>query len=80
MSFTTVLEKKQTELLLDHFKAAPSISPMEAQGMFLIRSLSRRINDLEARGYTFFREAKRDTRGQRYVRYHLVKRPALKAA
>ena len=80
MSFAPVLEKKQTELLLDHFKATPSISPMEAQGMFLIRSLSRRINDLEARGYTFFREVKRDTRGQRYVRYHLVKRPALKTA
>ena len=75
MSFPTVMEKKQTDLLLDHFRARPSISPMEAQGMFLIRSLSRRINDLEAQGYTFFRERCVDTRGQRYIRYHLVGKP-----
>lgn len=72
MSFATVLEKPQTEQLLDHFRTTKSISALEAQGMFLIRSLSRRINDLEARGHKFLREQKRDTRGQRYVRYHYL--------
>ena len=76
MSFQTVLEKPQTEQLLDHFRSVKSISALEAQGMFLIRSLSRRINDLEAKGHKFFREQKRDTRGQRYVRYHYIGRTA----
>lgn len=72
MSFRTVLDKSQTDLLLDHFKVRSSISALEAQGILLIRSLSRRINDLEAKGYRFIREQCMDSRGQRYVRYHMV--------
>lgn len=72
MAFTPVLEKTQTQLLLDWFRANSSISALEAQGTLLIRSLSRRINDLEAMGYSFHRELKRDSRGQRYTRYHFT--------
>lgn len=74
MAFNTVGSKKQTEMLLEHFKVRPDISALEASAMFRIRSLSRRINDLEAKGHRFSRVSKKDTTGQRYVRYvHLGK-------
>lgn len=64
------LEKKsQTELLKDHFAVKSSISSIEAAAQFRIRSLSRRINDLEVEGWEFHREQKTDPTGQRYVRY-----------
>ena len=62
----------QKNTLLNHFKARPNISGVEASAMYRVRSLSRRINDLEADGYTFRREMKKDPTGQRYVRYHFV--------
>lgn len=43
---------------------------------YRIRSLSRRINDLEEDGYRFSREPRRDERGQRYTRYHYLGRKA----
>jgi len=72
----TLGKKSQTEMLLTHFKARPDISAIEAGAMFRIRSLSRRINDLEADGYSFSRTTKRDTTGQRYVRYAFMGRSA----
>lgn len=72
MSFRPVLGAPQTDLLLSHFRTKPSISPIEAAAMFRIRSLSRRINDLEAKGHVFSREQSKDTTGQRYVRYHYL--------
>jgi hypothetical protein len=65
----------QTDTLLNHFTtlrargAVPSISNIEAQALFKIRALPRRISDLEARGHRFERERRVDTTGQRYVRY-----------
>lgn len=66
------MQKPQTEWLLQHFKRYPSISGQEAAGQFRIRSLPRRILDLEAKGYRFSRETRYDTTGQRYVRYHFL--------
>jgi hypothetical protein len=70
MAFNPVGSKKQTELLKEHFRVRPDISALEAQAMFRIRSLSRRINDLEKEGHRFSRVQKKDTTGQRYVRYY----------
>ena len=67
--FYPVMGKPQTALLLDHFKVKRSISALEAAGTYKIRSLSRRINDLEALGHRFHRSNEVDTAGQRYVRY-----------
>ena len=67
-----LMNQSQTDFLLDHFKTRPSISAIEAQAMYRIRSLSRRINDLESKGYRFSREHCKDTTGQRYVRYHYL--------
>lgn len=72
MGFRPVMQKRQTDWLLDHFKRAPSISGQEAAAMFRIRSLPRRILDLEAAGHRFSRETRYDTTGQRYVRYHYL--------
>ena len=70
MSFHMVGPKPQTALLLDHFEVRQDISDVEARVLFRIRALPRRISDLEARGYRFRREWKKDSTGQRYVRYH----------
>jgi hypothetical protein len=59
----------QTQVLLDHFQKHSTITPMEAHVMFRIRSLSRRINDLEELGYVFKRVLKKDSTGQRYTHY-----------
>ena len=69
MAFPKVASKTQAEMLMDHFMQRNNISAMEAANMFKIRSLSRRINDLEDRGHVFRRETRTDTTGQRYVRY-----------
>jgi len=72
MAFRPVMQKPQIEWLLTHFKKVPSISGQEAAAMFRIRSLPRRILDLEKMGHRFSRETRYDTTGQRYVRYHYL--------
>ena len=72
MSFKPVMNSSQTDLLIKYFRRHTDISHFEASGMFKIRSLSRRINDLEELGHRFFREHKVDDTGQRYVRYHYL--------
>lgn len=72
MGFRSVMQKPQTEWLLQHFKKSPSISGQEAAAMFRIRSLPRRILDLEDVGHRFARELRHDTTGQRYIRYHYL--------
>lgn len=62
----------QKDLLIRHFKKQPSISNIEAQMMYKIRALPRRIKDLEEIGMTFVRQRKTDATGQRYVRYVLA--------
>lgn len=72
MAFKPVMSRPQLDWLLAHFKKHASISAQEASSMFRIRSLSRRINDLEELGHRFAREKKFDTTGQMYVRYHYL--------
>ena len=62
----------QQDLLIRHFKLQTSISNIEAQMMYKIRALPRRIKDLEERGMTFIRHRKTDATGQRYGRYVLA--------
>ena len=62
----------QVETLIRHFKTAGSITNVEAQSVYKIRALPRRISDLEQRGMKFKRERKTDLTGQRYVRYVLA--------
>jgi hypothetical protein len=69
MAFPTVGPKRQIDMLRDHFRVRPDISALEASAMYRIRSLSRRINDLEAKGLKFSRVKRKDPTGQTYVRY-----------
>jgi len=62
----------QLQMLINHFQVQPSITNVEAQAIFKIRSLHRRILELEARGYIFHRVRKVDSTGQRYMRYHCL--------
>lgn len=66
----------QLQQLLAHFAQRPDISNVEAQAMFRIRALPRRISDLTAKGYRFGRSWRTDTTGQRYVRYHYLGKKA----
>jgi len=65
----------QKELLLTHFGIADSISNIEAQAIYKIRALPRRISDLKGDGYVFRHEWRTDPTGQRYMRYYLVETP-----
>lgn len=73
MAFKPLMPKSQKQLLLDHFRAKNSISGIEASALYRIRSLSRRINDLEEEGHLFGRSEEKDPTGQRYTRYHYLK-------
>lgn len=70
MAFQTVGVKPQTQLLLEHFQVRADISGDEARNMFRIKSLPRRILDLEKQGYRFSKVPKQDSTGQRYTRYY----------
>lgn len=62
----------QIETLIRHFKTLGSITNVEAQSIYKIRALPRRVSDLEKRGLKFKRVQKKDLTGQRYVRYEYV--------
>lgn len=63
----------QIELLKKHFTLRSTITNIEAQNLYRIRALPRRISDLEERGLKFERIRKTDPTGQRYVRYSIIR-------
>ncbi len=65
----------QIDILIKHFDNQDNISNIEAQAVYKIRALPRRIADLKERGYVFKHEWKKDLTGQRYMRYFLVSKP-----
>ena len=59
----------QHEALMFHFLKKGSITVVEAEAMYKIRALPRRIADLKEHGWDIESVRKTDTAGQRYVRY-----------
>lgn len=62
----------QLRTLVNHLKKKGSITNVEAQAMYKMRALPRRIADLKDEGYTIDRKMSVDMTGQRYARYFLV--------
>lgn len=63
----------QAETVLRHLRNVGSITNVEANAVHRIRSLSRRITEIRDAGYQIDKKRRRDTTGQAYVRYSLVK-------
>lgn len=59
----------QAAIVLKHLQQAGSISNVEAHAVLKVRSVSRRITEIVKAGYIIRKELKKDTTGQRYVRY-----------
>lgn len=62
----------QNDKILSHLKKAGSISWVEANDLYRVRSLPRRIADLRERGHEIIGEWRSDQLGQRYTRYSLA--------
>lgn len=61
----------QAAAVLEHLRAAGSITGVEAAAVLKVRHLPRRILDLKERGVSIRKEMKQDSQGQRYARYWL---------
>ena len=62
----------QTQKILDHLTKVGSISWVEANDLYRVRSLTRRIADLREAGHDIASEWRKDHLGQRYTRYSLA--------
>ena len=62
----------QNDQILTHLRDVGSISWVEANDLYRVRSLTRRIADLRERGLDILSEWKTDRLGQRYTRYSLA--------
>jgi hypothetical protein len=69
---TKYMGQTQYQLVLDHLIDVGSISFVEANDLYRIRSLPRRIADLREAGFQIVGEWKKDKLGQRYKRYSLT--------
>jgi len=66
----------QKELLINHFNSYSSITNVEAQAVYKIRALPRRIFELRERdGYSFEHRWCRDATGQRFMKYVVTFNP-----
>ena len=62
----------QLEALQKHFKNRKTITADEAIDKYSIKSLSRRIVDLEEQGMKFDRQRLLSNEGRQYTRYRVV--------
>lgn len=62
----------QANKVLEHLELTGSITNCEAHTVLRCRSVSRRITELQDAGFYINKEFKKDTQGQKYVRYTLA--------
>ena len=61
----------QAQTVLTHLPNHGPITGVEAEAVYRIRHLPRRIADLKDAGFNIITELRRDPTGQRYARYAL---------
>lgn len=63
----------QEQRILAHLRrrGAEGVSGVEAEDLFRVRDLPKRISVLRQQGYNIRRELRTDELGQRYARYYL---------
>lgn len=69
------MQKRQIDVLADHFMKKGDISPHEARDIYRIDSFHRRLSDLKDRGFKFRSESRTDLTGKRYRRYFVIETP-----
>ena len=60
----------QTMLVLSHLIAYRHITPLEAHGVYKVRSLSSQVSRLKKAGYKIKKMFHKDATGQRYAKYY----------
>lgn len=65
---------RQSRLVLDHLRANTHLTSWQAEGVYRIRRLASRIDELRRAGYEIETESCEDATGQRYTRYSLSRR------
>lgn len=63
---------RQEELVLNHLREIGSLSGREADDLYRVRDLPKRISVLRREGHKVHRVLKTDNLGQRYARYSLA--------
>jgi hypothetical protein len=63
----------QATKVLAHLQSVGSITNVEANAVHRVRSLSRRITEIQDAGVRIAKTRRRDVTGQVYVRYSLEK-------
>ncbi|MDR5879043.1 helix-turn-helix domain-containing protein [Caballeronia sp. LZ032] len=63
----------QAQLVLRHLQSVGSITNVEANAVHKVRSVSRRITEIQDAGVKIAKVRRRDHTGQVYVRYSLTK-------
>ncbi|MBB6246368.1 helix-turn-helix domain-containing protein [Rhodanobacter sp. A1T4] len=61
----------QSKTVLAHLRAEAHITSWQAEGVYRIRRLASRIDEIVAAGYEVIKTEARDATGQRYIRYSL---------
>jgi hypothetical protein len=61
----------QSRTVLSHLRAESHITSWQAEGVYRIRRLASRIDEIVAAGYEITKTEARDATGQRYMRYAL---------
>ena len=61
----------QSRTVLSHLRAESHITSWQAEGVYRIRRLASRIDEIVAAGYEVIKTEAKDATGQRYIRYSL---------
>lgn len=61
----------QSRTVLKHLRAEAHITSWQAEGVYRIRRLASRIDEIVAAGYDVLKTEAKDATGQRYIRYSL---------